>query len=217
MRHAAAILTAALAFGCAAPVRDGKSTAGPPVQVRVKSRAEGKGYFCTVALALENRHDFPVWFVFADAGNQLLRYDGKFSADDRYGKVPFEASEYNEGKGSAIFVNCFGDDGFLAVLLPAQGHFHFGGFSVEGGTPLRFFDVWEVKSLKVNGKTPLQQWLPYPVSSSPSVGIAGGMYSGQQDNLKWLHERTPDAKPYPDEEVKTVIAEPIGRYVMPLP
>ena len=128
-----------------------------------------------------------MWFVFAYWGNELLRHDGSFSSDqnirripaeDNIRRIPFEASEYNEGQGSAIIVRHHGNDLFAAIRLPSKGRFHFAGFVVMAETPIRFVDVWEVRSLKVNGTTPLEQWLPDGVTSSATVEISGRTHSG---------------------------------------
>ena len=199
------------------------------LKAKVTGREKGKGYFCTVDLTLENKRDEPVWFLIS-WGNKLLRYDGKFLGrggdwKDPFGEkavifnaeTAFDGSEYSEGNGIAIIVDYYGKDDFQAILLPPKAHFHFAGFVIMSPDPARFIDVWEVKSLKVNDKTPLEKCLPYSLMSSKSVEIAGRTGSGKQMSLKSRHSQMPHAKPYPDEEVKTVVAEPIRRHVVPLP
>jgi hypothetical protein len=171
---------------------------------------------CIVDLTLTNNHDFPVWFVLSH-GNRLLPYDGTFAGRGKHSKIPFKADEYNEGKGSAICVYSFTDDYFNAFLLPPRGRLHFAGFVITDFHPLRFVDVWEVKSLKVNGKTNLEEWLPYPVMSSKTVEIAGSLESGRQQVLGVWSKKDPKAKPYPDEKPETLKADPIRRQVIPLP
>jgi hypothetical protein len=179
----------------------------------VKGRDQGKGHFCTVDLRLKNLHDYPVWFLISK-GNEVLRYDAHFYSDYRpdpmlTNKLPFGAEEYNEGRGSAIIVDHYGRNGFRAILLPAKGELRFQGFEVYAFDPPRVIDIWEAKSLKVNGKTPLEEWLPYPVTSSTSVEIKGRMYSGKQRVLGH------DQKPQPTEEVKTIVCEPLSRQIVP--
>ena len=209
-----AVLGTLMAVGTAAetPVAIDSS----PIQVKVKGRTRGKNFVCDVDLAIENRHDFPVWFVFGYWGNELLPYDGDFSSKYE-GERPFDAAEYDEGKGRIVIVSHNGKDLFKAIFLPSRAKLHWGDFVIEDHASLRFLDVWEVSSLKVNGKMPLEDWFPFSISSSKSAEVLGRMYSGKQKYLDWYHDQSRDAKPYPAEKVVSVKAIPIRRYVLDLP
>jgi hypothetical protein len=67
-----------------------------------------------------------------------------------------------------------------------------------------------VSRLLVNGKTPLEDWIPYDVKSSRETVIEDRLYSGEQTILTWRHENhTKDPKPYPKEPVSIVVADKI--------
>ena len=174
MRHNIPMI-AVLIVACigASVAGDQGSNVEPPIQAKVKDRGQGKGCYLTVDLKLANNRGAPVWFVSALRGNQLLRHDGTFSGEYDIRDIAFQADVYDEGSGAAILVNHFGKDSFRAILVPAEGRFHFGGYVIDAQSPIRFVDVWEVRSLKVNGKTSLEDWLPYDVMSSASVEISG--------------------------------------------
>jgi hypothetical protein len=189
----------------------------PPFEFRVTERYEGKGDSLSAAVKLRNRHDHPVWFVYAGHGNVLLPYNGKCKPSSSFSEVPFEAEAYEEGKGKAVIVSVYGENSFHAVLLPPKATFSFVGFFIHSRGPARFLDLWEVKSIRVNDKTPLEEWMPFDIASSESVTIAGRMGSGKQKVLGWHHRQQPNPKPYPDEKITTVNLEPIARYIVPLP
>ena len=203
-------------FANAGTVADDAVATGPPIQANVIDRDRGKGYFCTVDLTLTNNHDFPMWFVFADSSNELLRHDGRFSSDYDVRRIQFGASAYQEGKGTAVVLSHYGADGFLAIRMPKKGRLYWAGFVVSAPSPIRFVDVWEVRSLKVNGTTPLEKWLPYDVTSSASVELSGRMHSGNFQVLGGL-EGASESSPYFSELVKTVHADAIQRHIIQLP
>jgi hypothetical protein len=73
-----------------------------------------------------------------------------------------------------------------------------------------------VHSLKVNNKTPLEEWFPFSVENAKSAEVLGRIYSEKQKNLDFLHDHTPNAKPYPAEKVTSIKADPIERFVIDL-
>ena len=176
--------------------------------IEVKSRGEGKGFGCMVTLTLTNRHDFPEWVMLSYWANEKLTANGKFLSTTN-SERPLQAEEYNAGTNRLVIVKHFGmgfgTNDFKAILMPARGSVAIEDFRLWSGrkTP-QFFDVGEAKDLLVNGKTPLQEWLPYAVDSSPNVNILGG--NGASSSLDYKHDNTPGAKPFPAETVRFVQA-----------
>jgi hypothetical protein len=63
----------------------------------------------------------------------------------------------------------------------------------------RSLEAWEVRSLQVNNKTPLEEWFPFSVENAKRAEVLGRIFSEKQKNLAFLHDHTPNAKPYPAE------------------
>jgi hypothetical protein len=145
-----------------------------PMSVKVESRSVGKGFHCRASVTITNSHDFPVWFVMAWAANELLPYDGTLGNGSGWRTNDlFEASAYDEGHGRVIIVSYYGTNDFKAILLPPRGQMRFEGFMFfSGREPPRFVDFWEVKRLLVNGKTSLQDWMPFSLESSKDTYIS---------------------------------------------
>lgn len=187
------------------------------IQARVVERDKGKGHFCTVDLSLINPHDSPRWYLFPYSANQLFPYSGVLQAGTHELKVPFSASKYDEGRGSAIVITFGGDNSFIAIGLPPKGSMRFKGFVFWANDYIRFVDAWEVAEVKVNGKISLDDWFPFPIKSSQNVEIEGRLHSGKQTSLNWEHEQLfPKGKPFPKERVDKVIAIPVRRSIIVL-
>ena len=188
-----------------------------PMSVKVEARPNSKGFACRASITITNNHDFPVWFVMASYANDLLPYDGRLISSE-WPKNIFEAMAFDEGRGRVVIVTYYGTNDFNAILLPAGGQMVYDGFMFSSGSePPRFVDVWEVKRLLVNGKTPVQDWMPFSLESSKDAYISDRVYSGRQTSLNFIHDSTPGAKPYPSEKVEYVKAEALRKYVVPLP
>jgi hypothetical protein len=183
-----------------------------PILARVVKRNltnKNQYHKCIVDLTLANYRDIPVWFLIS-SGNELLRYDGNFVSRRAHWPNPFdgkmeytskarlvfEATRYDGGNGTAIILRYGGDGGFHAVLLPPMARFHFARFDITTRDPPRFIDVWEVKSIIVNGKNRLEQFLPFAVMSSKTVEI-------RRDPVKphVVAKRSDDDKPFNDPTV----------------
>ena len=162
-------------------------TSSPSITAKLlKSEPTNKNqaFLATVDLKLSNSHDFPVWYLIS-AGNRHFRNDGNFSCRCEHwpdpfsgksvytqqAKFVFEATKYDEGHGAAILLGYGADDGFRAILLPPKARFHLACLQFETRDLLKFADVWEAKSIAVNGQTPLEQFLPYAVASSKGVEV----------------------------------------------
>ena len=173
-------------------------------------------YSDDVALSLTNEHDFPVWFVVAYWGNQALPSDGVYRLGDWHDK-PFEAAAYDDGKGRAVVVGYFGSDGFNALLFPPHARITFENWVVDANTPVHEWEVCQAKSLLVNGKTPLEQWLPYDVHSDRQAVISSGLHSANWRSLDFELERTGKSAAYPAGQIHFVKAELLGCFTLPAP
>jgi len=181
--------------------------AKPSVSITLLERYKGKGHGATVDLIATNPTEQAAWLVIGYFSNERLPKTGNFLSG-RKNKEAFEASEYKEEKGSGIIVNHYGKDHFKAIFLPAKGSIRFKKFVLEDGKFIREHEFMIVSRLLVNGKTPLEDWMPYDVKSSRETVIEGRLYSGDQEILSWHHENTTkDPKPYPKEPVRSIAVE----------
>jgi hypothetical protein len=76
-------------------------------------------------------------------------------------------------------------------------------------------DVWEVKDLLVNSRTPLQEWLPCKVESSSEADIMSSRLGGNY--LPVERDKTSRTNPYPAETVQFIRATTIKRQNISLP
>lgn len=181
------------------------SAPAPRLSIELKSRSKGKLHSATVDLKIENPTQSAVWLVLSHSSNEDLPSDGKFQSG-KATKDAFEASQYDEGKGSGIIVNHYGTNPFQAIYVPALGAVNFKQFILQDGKFIHSHDFLVATKLLVNGKTPLEKWLPYNVRSSTNTTVKGRLFSGEQKILTWWHENSQNPKPYPRENVSFVTA-----------
>jgi hypothetical protein len=167
-----------------------------------------------VRLEVRNPEDHPVWLLTRYYGDEPLAEKGEFkSGSDQ----PFGGQEYDGaakgGKGKAVEVVFLGDRSFRAFYLPAGATVLFEDFGVECWSDIKEVEFWEASSLKVNGRTPLEKWLPYPtVSDAASVIPAGTDWQ----NLDWDADKLRSRTDYPKEAVKVVSAVVEKKWTVPI-
>jgi hypothetical protein len=178
--------------------------ADSPVRVRYLGRLKDKGitshYF---RISLKNRQEMPVWFVLPYYAHDPLPKDGLLVNDTH--EQPFTKVLYGGQGGTAVEVKF--DGGMLghkltAFRLPPKGRLILEKYRIGAWTRFKFskFVVWETPVLKVNGKTPLENWLPFRTTSAKKVKVT----NRSQD----LSDTTPRTKQhYPKDHVEKVKAE----------
>jgi hypothetical protein len=169
-----------------------------------------------VKLQMMNRHSEPLWFVFRLYGDNSLPDSGRFPGYD-YKRQPFSSTQYTEkarNKSSkAVVINFLGEDGFTALRLPEGGQVILDYFVFSAFAEVSTFEVWEVNSLLVNGKTPVENWLPYKVTSDKSVHLGEHETS---TSLDWDKKISNYREDYPNEKVDFVIAQPVKKCILTL-
>jgi hypothetical protein len=180
----------------------GSDDAQPAVRVAHMGWEKGdkKGRIDLFRVSLENPNDKPTWFIFQDHGDYSLPNVGTFKSHEGEAELPFETERFDSDSGTAVIVSWFGENGgFQAFRLPPEGRLEFTGLLMFGQKEFNELTVLTTHELLVNGKTPLESWLPYSTTSSRRV------VAKRDDgftNLDWNLER----KDYPNEEVKFVKA-----------
>jgi hypothetical protein len=219
-RQRTVIALALLAGGCQPqPVPlpdDPPAQRTPPVEAVLLSTRGGKPplRFYDVRLTVENRRDRPVWVLLQYFADRPLPASGEF-VDEGLHAVPFEARQYAGAGGKAVEVTMHGGAGFRALRLPAGGRVVFERFEVKAWREVSRLEVWEASELRVNGRAPLERWLPYGTLCGKEVSVPASAM-GRWENLDWDAERCQGRQDYPKEKVGKVTATVITRWTVRL-
>ncbi|MCY1013641.1 hypothetical protein OV079_50560 [Nannocystis pusilla] len=127
--------------------------------------------FYNVRLTLVNRRGHAVWLVFPDHAEDALPAAPVFVSNSAP-YLPFGGKAYDGAGGRVVEVTMYGAPGFLAFHLPPHGRVVFDDYSFDASESVDGIDAWEVATLKVDDKLPLERWLPYEALSAPEVRIA---------------------------------------------
>jgi RNA polymerase sigma factor (sigma-70 family) len=199
-----------------APAKD----AEPPVKTTFLREQGGKppvrGYH--VKLEMTNRGPRPVWLLLGYYGDAPLEADGRFTSAAADGRPQSFTGKYfdgdrNGGKGKVVEIDYIGKTGFRAFLLPPRAAVTFDDFGIEAWSAIRQFEVWEASALRVNGRTPLQDWLPYPTMSDQQARIPADTDWG---NLDWDAKALKSRVDYPAERVNSVAATVLRKWNVPI-
>ena len=160
----------------------------------------------SVRLTLVNQHDWPVWFVLPYYGDMPLPENGVFT-NVGWKDQPFEGRKFEGEGGSVIQVTMFGGKGFKALRLPAKGQLDLDGYRIEAWKEINEIMVLEARELTVNGKIPLDKWLPYDTMSGEKVTVCDEAIIFQFKILHGEAKKPGDRDGYPKEKVEEVKAE----------
>jgi uncharacterized protein (TIGR03067 family) len=202
------------AAGQAPPAQD---PADGPARFTFIEKQDGKPPVRTfhVGLVLRNRRDEPVWFVLPYYGDEPLPADGKFKNTGGFER-PLEADDYDGdrfgGQGKAVRVRFLGD-GFYAFRLPAAGSLAIADYPIHCWSDIRRVEVWEVADLRVNGRTPLEDWLPFKTLGTSHTLIP---FWTKANGLDWDPARSQPRTDYPKERVDFVTARVLKKWEVPL-
>jgi hypothetical protein len=167
-----------------------------------------------VRLSITNRRDQPVWYITRYYGDKPLPKEEPFQASSPWKKTYVIGNAYNGerygGRGKFRTISFLGADrpvshSFFAFLLPAGGHLEHDFFPIDAWSDITSWEVWEASALKINGQTPLQDWLPYEVMTDKETHITrqASLSTMHQDAFQWKPGRS--ASDFPEEEVKSIV------------
>jgi RNA polymerase sigma factor (sigma-70 family) len=188
--------------------RDAAETNGPAPSVSVKflGKRGGKPPAERYDLALEmtNPRDHPVWLLLPYYGDEVLPDKGVFKSnfDQPFGGEDYDGGP-NGGEGKAVEIHFLGDPSFRAFRLPAKAKVAFARFGVETWSHIARTQFAEASSLRVNDRTPLEEWLPYATLCDRTASIPAGT---DWRNKDWDPAKLRSRTDYPKEVVKTVTA-----------
>ncbi|MBP3956351.1 sigma-70 family RNA polymerase sigma factor [Gemmata sp. G18] len=191
-------------------------TREPPAKAIFLDQREGKPPMRTVFVSLEltNPRNEPVWLLTRYSGDKPLAESGKFLATEDTPQA-FVGDSYRStkdgGMGEAVRVSFIG--GFHAFYLAPEATVRFDRYPIECWKDVDQIEVWEVSALRVNGRTALDEWLPYRTKSDVNVRVPAGTPA---TNLDWDARTAKSRTDYPKERVEFVRAEPIRKWLLPI-
>jgi hypothetical protein len=118
--------------------------------------------FYRVKMHITNPHDYPMWIVLPDSADKPIKLTNDRIGDEP-GALHHLQSDRFSGEGNVVVVTDVGD--FQAIHLPARAHIQFKGFQLEAWQPIESVQVLTASTLTVDGKTPVEKWLPYETMS----------------------------------------------------
>jgi WD40 repeat protein len=207
------------------PKNAGPVSNNPPAQEPAPVRAtfiEERGgkppmRFYHVKLELTNPRDRPVWLLLGYYGDQPLNPDAKFATDSDGSPQTitgmFFDGDKNKGWGKVIELHAGGDKGFRAILLPPRATIRFDNYAISAWNAVNTIQVWEASDLAVNGKTPLQNWLPYAAMSDQKARIAPNT---DGTNLDWDAKASKSRTDYLNEKITSIDAAVLKKWVVPI-
>ena len=177
------------------------------IEAEFVTKAPGKPpeRFYGLKLTLRNRGDHPRWFVLPGFGDDRL---GDKTVRDTYvNGVPFEAARYVGEGGSVIVVSFHGRDSLRLILLPAHATVRFERYELAAWKDIAAFDAWEASSILVNGRTRLEDWLPYRVASDARLVIPEKAVSEYLDFDRKTYKRRTDYPAGPVRSIRLDVSE----------
>jgi len=195
----------------------GGQVATAPLAVKFIRERGGKPpmRFVDVTLELRNTRDRPLWLVTRYYGDEPLPADGRFQKG--WAPQPFGGRGYDGagagGRGVAVEVHFLGEPSFRAFHLPAGATVRLEDYAVEAWSDVTEVEFWEASSLLVNGRTPLERWLPYPTLSDAKAAIPAG--TGWK-TLDWDPVRLASRTDYPREAVTAITATVLKKWTIPI-
>ena len=172
---------------------------------KVPSKPPANNFY--VKLTLRNPADKPRWFVLPYFGNDRLKSDTiRFYARPA-NDPPFSSSRYQGRGGDAVIIGCFGSnsaaESFNAFLLPPRSEVMFEEYEIMTfGEVLEGVELSEASKILVNGKTPLEKWLPYALASGKRAFIPKG---GDRDVLDFDRKTYKKRTDYPNDPAKSIV------------
>lgn len=184
-----------------------------PASVKVIKTAPSKPPFTFnhLEVQLRNRQSKAIWL--------LLRHRESFPPGGRFECEKFEKHCFSslqlwdggrKEQGKVVVISFLGVETFRAIRIPAGADIILGNYIMTTREAVSDFEVWEVDSLQVNGKTPLEEWLPFPVMSDRIVHIGDRQ---KQQNLDLDQNTNKKREDYPDEKVEFVTAHAIRKWL----
>ncbi len=180
-----------------------------------------------IELKIRNQRSTPTWYITRYSGDKALISEPSFQMIDPWKKgyfIPSSVKSTTRENGSwfeslRVIADRTenGSHSFEAFLLPAKGVLHHSYFGIEAWAPIDSVEIWEVSALLVDGKTPLEDWLPFDVSSTPTVTITKD--DVEDWRFKMLSSRLKPGKTWEDwpaDGVKNLTPKVVRKHLFPI-
>lgn len=131
-----------------------------------------------VRLHIKNRQSFPMWYIIPTYGETTLPEAGHFETAEHKLEEAFSGKVYegyvgedSVGKVVELAFNGSYQSAFKAFYLPSGASITFRNYAISSWEQLSSFELWGAKHLLVNGKQPLQEWMPYQLLSDGNLVV----------------------------------------------
>ena len=151
-----------------------------------------------------------MWFLTRYYGDKPLAATGVFTTGGAPAQ-PFGGKGYDGGKGGVVEIFCLGNEPFIGFYVAGNRRIKFDEYTIEAWDDIKAMELWEVRSLKVNDRMPLEAWLPYSVMNDPKAVVPPGT---DWKNLDWDAEKLGSRTDYPKEVVRSVNAKGITKWTI---
>jgi len=146
-----------------------------------------------------------------------LKADGHFRTYAPWETGQMGGRKYPDSTTSyqIVDIDFVGIDAFIAFCIPPKSSMTFENYMFEsdGDTVFRSIELWEAKNLMVNGKTPLDKWLPYDVKCTPNAHLKSKDGSGWDwYNLDWDPTTNKSRTDYPKDTVTIIQAVGVKKF-----
>jgi hypothetical protein len=177
-------------------------------------------------LVLTNSSKSTLWFVLPDELDKPPKLNNPILVPAGFPRKCMSPRGFNTGayyrplagsKGKTIELMVFsvtGDQGFRLFRLPPGGRVEFENYRFEMWSEyVRSFKVWTAEEITVNGKEPLEKWLPYETLSDAQTFVPA---EAQFDNLDWDSKKRGERDDYPKEPISKLDLKITGSWEVPI-
>lgn len=130
-----------------------------------------------VRFAIQNKNPEAVWYIMPYNGASRLPENGQFNLNNSLTvEKALLAKKYpGQQAGSELIELLFTgmpNQHFRAFYIPGNSSFSLNNYSIDCWQEADKIELWAVRTLKVNNKIKLDDWLPNSVQSSPGVMVS---------------------------------------------
>lgn len=191
------------------------SAADPPAELRHLgfSTDEHNWTEHSFWMKLSNHNDKPEWIVLPWSGNHTLPEKTIFRNEGVVFDWPDEPLQMTifDGKGGVVALGVSCGISFRAFYLPAKTVLEISDFHIGSKTGFSKVVVVEAKELLVNGKVPLEKWVPFEVGVFKEEMLPSGV--GKKAKLE-SEKAAASRKEHPGKKAEYIEAKGIHRWTI---
>jgi hypothetical protein len=186
--------------------------ADPPVELRHLGSLKDEHNWTEHSfwMKLSNQSDKPRWIVLPWGGNNALPKRTIFRNEKVVFKEPLDMMA-SDGKGGVVAIGVSCGISCRAFRLPAHAVIEIPEFNIGSKRPFSEIDVIEAEELLVNGKTPLEKWVPFDVGVFKEEKLPSGV--GKKAKLE-SEKAAASRKEHPGKKVEYIEAKGVHRWTV---